>query len=209
MTSFSAHSGLLPNKVLDRQLSRNLPLQATPQTITYPSPQLFDKSANIDNGAQYPFVHLKQQPFDPDFTPASQHHDCYRNRISGCFNRVNPYYRHYMPNKNKPWMFDTDFQLFSQWIDNNEPHYKIWEEKAGPFPQNKVPVEAENPYPPKLKKRRDPWTSYTNPLTQPYDSISPPSSCWDKYSHPDYRYAQTNMGYSLLSPDDKQIDCTL
>ena len=119
MTSFSELNGLLPNKVLDRQLSRNLP---QPQTIIYPNPQLFDKTTDINRGSHYPFVYLQAQPFDPDFTPPSQHHDCYRARISGYFNRVNSYHRHYIPNKNKPWMFDTDFQLFSQWIDHHDQH---------------------------------------------------------------------------------------
>jgi hypothetical protein len=191
----------MPNKVLDRQLGRNLPLQRTDKTITYPEPQLFDKTQEIDHRQQYPFVHLETQPFDPDFTPPSQHHECYRARIARCFPGINPYYRHYMPNTNKPWMFDTDFQLFHQWVDHHEPHYAIWNEKAGPFPQDTPPPLADPPKRPARKKRREPWSELRNPLTQPYDEITPPSKRWDKYDHKDPRFDQTSLSYSSYDSD--------
>ena len=46
---------------------------------------------------------MENEPYDPQFIPPEQHHQCYKANISPYFPRINPYYRHYMPNFNKPW----------------------------------------------------------------------------------------------------------
>lgn len=193
----------LPDPILNRQINRNLPLQRTHRTLNYPNPQLFEQTKNIPVGAQYPYCLLDGQVADLDITspdlpdsPENQHR-IYRSGIPSCFPRVNSYYRHYMPNKHKPWSFDTDFQQFATWIDHLDSDYHIWNQNYGPYPQNttKTTIKSKRNSAQKFKQR-DVLADYVNPIKMPFDPISPPGKCWDTYDDPDYRFSPTKLGSS-------------
>jgi len=196
---------LLPDEELEKQIKRELPLQVTKGNIVYPKAQLFDKTGSIPHDFHHPFAYKENQPYDPNFIQPAQRHACYRARIAKCFNRVNPYYRHYMPNTAKPWMFDTDFQLFTYWIDKYDVNYKVWKEHGGPFPMDMLP-ESRVP-PSKRVLPRDKLTEYTNPLTVEFDSMNPvpgrrsgptPKRDFMPYEHRDYRYDHSSLNSSNL-----------
>lgn len=152
---------LLPNDLLDKQTKQELPLKDIRQ-IKLPNPSLFVPNNKIDHKELYPYVHLENQPFDPDFIPSEQHHECYRANISPYFPRINPYYRHYMPNTQKPWMFDNCVLDFTYTVKAHDQTHAMSYDSA-PFPQNTSNLDSgcviDN-----RKRVKDIRTQYVNPL---------------------------------------------